>query len=88
MTEEKNILITQEGCGHCEEAKETLDPQIRSGTIEVVPIESRKGFDLANKYSIEFTPTILNGKDGEYQKCMLKEDGKTIECDNGTTKEL
>lgn len=86
--EEKNLMITQDGCGHCEEAKELLSGKIAAGIVEVVPVESVRGKELADKYDIDATPTILNGKDGNLQKCFLDEEGKKILCDDGSTKEL
>jgi len=87
--EDKNYMITQEGCGHCEMAQEKLQEKIIAGKIEILPVETPKGLELADKYQVDATPTILHGKnDDSLQKCYLSKDLDKIMCDDGTEKVL
>lgn len=81
-------MIVQDGCGACEEAKETLIDQIKRKSIIVLDILSGKGLELAEKYNIESVPTIINGKDKFQQKCYLYSDSNKMFCEDGTEKEL
>lgn len=81
-------MLTQQGCPHCESAKEILKDPIRSGQIEVVPIETQKGKELVKRYDIKGTPMMLNGKDDKFQKCYLTKTAKTMYCEDNREKRL
>ena len=81
-------MIVQDGCGACDEAKETLKDQIKQKKIVVLDILSEKGLELAEKHEVETVPTIINGKDKFQQKCYLYSDSNKMFCENGTEKEL
>lgn len=84
---EKDIMITQDGCGYCETAKEKLKNEIDAGNIEIVPLETKRGKELMKKHNIALTPTILNRKDdGEIQKCYIAKDGEKLLCEDGSEK--
>jgi len=85
---EKDILIVQEGCGHCDDAKIILKDRIENGQIEMVDAYSPRGKEYINKYDISATPTILSGEGVNATKCSISPDNKTIKCDNGTEKVL
>jgi len=81
-------MIVQDGCGACEEAKETLKDQIKQKKIVVLDIVSEKGLELAEKHEVETVPTIINGKDKFQQKCYLYSDSNKMFCEDGTEKDL
>lgn len=87
MTEEKNYMLVQDGCGVCNDAKELLKEPIKENKLIILDIDSEKGAELAEKHGIEDVPTIINEKDMFQQKCFINEDGK-IYCEDGTEKEL
>lgn len=87
MSEEKDIMITQDDCGYCETAKEKLKNEINTGQIEIVPIESKRGKELVKKYNVGLTPTILSKKDdNQFQKCYISKDGNKMLCEDGSEK--
>lgn len=81
-------MIVQDGCGACDEAKEMLKDQIKEKSVIVLDIVSEKGAELAEKYKVDSTPTIINGKDKFQQKCYLYSNSNKMFCEDGTEKEL
>jgi len=88
MEEKKDILITQAGCGYCEEAEELLKERIEDDKLEVIPIESPYGAHLAKKYDIDSTPTVMHKDKGEMKKCFINFDESLLECEDGTVIKL
>lgn len=88
LSKEKEIMIVQDGCGHCEDAIEKLQPFIKNGQVEAVNAFSPRGQAYCDKYDVDATPTILSGKGDDLKKCLLSEDGKKIFCEDGSEKVL
>lgn len=84
--EDKEIMIIQDGCGHCDEAKVLLKDKIANGKVEPVDAFSERGKAYVNKYNIDATPTILSGTENNFKKCLLSPDGKKIHCEDGSEK--
>ncbi|HEC37663.1 MAG TPA: hypothetical protein ENI29_05460 [bacterium] len=77
------IMLTQDGCGHCANAKNILKEKIDSGKIIVMDvIKDNQALDLANKYNVRGVPAIIL-KDKVTQlteSCELSLDGSKIVC--------
>lgn len=87
--ENSGIIITQENCGHCADAKELFKNEIASGNMKIIPIETKRGEKLANQYNLDVTPTILFGKgENNLKKCYLGEKKRSVVCDDGSEKQF
>jgi hypothetical protein len=66
----KFIMIGMEYCDTCEEQKELLAKELKSGEIKYVDIDGPDGADWDKNYDIDSTPTFmkLNPKTGKYRK--------------------
>jgi len=87
MTEEKNYMLVQDGCGVCKDAKELYKEPIKQKKLIILDISSEKGAELVEKHKVELVPTIINEKDMFQQKCFISEDGN-IHCEDGSEKEI
>jgi hypothetical protein len=84
---DERIILTQDGCEHCEKAIKELGPKI--GT-EIRPVDaySPEGQRLIQEYDVNGTPTILDGSQGRRRKCQITTDFKSMICDDGSEKVL
>ena len=71
MTEEKNYMLVQDGCGVCKDAKELYKEPIKQKKLIILDIGSEKGAELVEKHKVELVPTIINEKDMFQQKYLF-----------------
>ncbi len=53
------VLLTQEGCEGCVEAKEQHRENLRAGLIKEVDFHSEEGRRIAAQAKVDFTPALL-----------------------------
>ena len=53
------VLLTQEGCGVCDEEKQHHHEAIAQGLMQVVDLHSPRGEALAKAAEVEGTPAVL-----------------------------
>lgn len=88
MTEEKNYMMVQDGCGVCDYAKKFFKDSIKNKELVLIDADSKKGEELIEKLKIEAVPVIINEKDAFQQKCFISKNGNKMFCDDGTEKEI
>ena len=69
--EGKIVLITEESCLPCDEAKQILEPFIKQGSIEVMPYKqcSPEDKDCISRRGITAVPVLVSrGPSGEFGK--------------------
>lgn len=75
-------VVTQEGCRPCEELREILHDGIVAGDVQLVPIESAEGQELATRFGLTGTPSVLLDTNGKLSRCRLsREDDGTVVMD-------
>jgi len=88
VEEKKDIMLTQDGCGYCDEAEELFKDKIEDGRMEVISVDTPYGQHLAEKYDIDQTPTVITKDNDKTRKCYIDFDKKILECDDGSEKAL
>ncbi len=63
-------LFTSNRCPHCKSAKKKFKKQLQSGEMKELPIETDKGFKLAEKLNIRAIPTLVECND-KLKKCKV-----------------
>ena len=82
----QRVLITVDGCSACATWKQILEPQIKSGEIEVAPIEQDRAVDLI--WQAQQHPDwdrVATGVPQALEVCSL-EDVKPVEVQSWRTK--
>jgi len=69
-TPAKIVILGMEYCGTCEEQKELLEEELKSGKMKYIDLDSDEGKAWDKKYHPESTPHFLklNEKTGKYKK--------------------
>ena len=66
----KIVILGMEYCGTCEEQKELLEKEIKSGEMKYIDLDTNEGKVWDKKYHPKTTPHFmkLNEKTGKYRK--------------------
>lgn len=82
---EEIIMITGQGCPHCENAKNQLQDKINNGKIKVMDImTSDEAMNMANQYNIRAVPSLIvkDKTTNIGEVCTLKSDLSGAICKN------
>ena len=63
-------LFTSDSCPHCKGAKKKFKKQLKSGEIKELPVDTDKGFRLAEKLNVRSIPTLVECDD-KLKRCKV-----------------
>ncbi|MBI4127993.1 MAG: thioredoxin family protein [Parcubacteria group bacterium] len=81
-SEKLAVVFTQQGCGHCEEFRPSLMEGLkRNPSLPAVEVElsekQPKCLDVAEKFRVDGTPTVLYFEKGALKKTVYSSGDKT-----------